>query len=291
MFRQRAFSSIMIVASAVVPAVLGHPILTIALVALAVFGIIEFCRAVEITGSSAGAGLPVILGALLILSVGFGASAVIISAILVVGFLSLLTREIGRQDLTGSTRDWAYSTVAVLYVSVPLAHVPLIRDFEHENGTAGWLETVNGWALTEHPATGLGWLVLIVAVTWLTDTAAYLGGRALGKHKLAPRLSPGKTIEGAASGVIIGTLAGWLVVYAFELPLPAYAGLLIGLLLSIVGQIGDLAESLIKRDLGVKDMGNVIPGHGGILDRIDALLFTLPVGYYLIRVATEITWP
>jgi phosphatidate cytidylyltransferase len=292
-FKQRALSAIIIVAAAVVPAVLGHPVLAIGIAVLAGLGIIEFCRAMR-DGNSSNASpdptIPVILSATLILSIGFGASAIVIAAIIALGLLVIVSAGILRQDYTGSTRSWAYAVAGTAYIAIPLAHVPALRDLEASD-VAAWIDAVNDWALTSHPAAGLAWLVLIVSITWITDTAAYLGGRALGRNKLTPRLSPGKTIEGAVLGSVFGALTGGVAVALLGLPLPVYAGIGIGLVLSVVGQVGDLAESMIKRDIGVKDMGTLIPGHGGILDRIDALLFTLPVGYYLVRLAVEINWP
>ncbi len=126
-----------------------------------------------------------------------------------------------------------------------------------------------------------------VLVTWATDTGAYTFGRLFGKHKLIPSVSPSKTIEGAIGGLIVAVLGAWL--YAQFLLTPfAQLGLsptgilLFGLAIGIVGQVGDLAESLLKRDAGVKDSSRLLPGHGGILDRFDSLLFVLPVAYLLL---------
>ncbi len=120
------------------------------------------------------------------------------------------------------------------------------------------------------------WLFTLMAMTWLSDTLAYFTGRALGRHKMAPILSPKKSIEGAAGG-FVGTL-----IAAFAAKFIAFDFLSIGqvILLAVVGnflaQMGDLSESLLKRSFGVKDSGNLIPGHGGILDRVDALIFAAP---------------
>jgi phosphatidate cytidylyltransferase len=122
-----------------------------------------------------------------------------------------------------------------------------------------------------------------VLLTWVSDSFAYFGGRALGKHKLIPRVSPGKTVEGAVSAVAGTLLAGAaysLVLARFGTYVPSIVeGAVFGLLVSVAAQAGDLAESLWKRDVGVKDSGTLLPGHGGALDRFDSLLFTLPLGY------------
>lgn len=126
-------------------------------------------------------------------------------------------------------------------------------------------------------------LLAPVLLTWVSDSFAYFGGRALGRRKLIPRVSPGKTVEGALSAVIGTLLAGAaysLFLARFNTYVPTVAeGAFFGLLVSVAAQAGDLAESLWKRDVGVKDSGTLLPGHGGALDRFDSLLFTLPLGY------------
>lgn len=126
------------------------------------------------------------------------------------------------------------------------------------------------------------WVTLYVfAVTWLTDAAAFFAGRALGRHPLLPRVSPGKTWEGAVAGLAVGVLVG-----AAASPLvgqDAGTGLWVGGLVSMAGQIGDLVESNLKRFVGAKDSGGILPGHGGVLDRFDSALFAMPAAYYLLK--------
>ncbi|HZK77324.1 MAG TPA: phosphatidate cytidylyltransferase [Gemmatimonadaceae bacterium] len=126
-----------------------------------------------------------------------------------------------------------------------------------------------------------------ITVTWATDSGAYGFGRMLGKHKLIPSVSPAKTVEGAVGGLIVAVLGAWL--YSQFLLRPfAQLGLspigivIFGIAIGVFGQLGDLAESLLKRDAGVKDSSKLLPGHGGILDRFDSLLFVLPVAYLLL---------
>ena len=118
-------------------------------------------------------------------------------------------------------------------------------------------------------------LLLVFILLWANDTFAYLTGRLLGKHKLFVRISPGKTIEGSIGGLVF-TLAGIIVFshYADWLSLKAAIGM--GLIAVVFGTLGDLCESMLKRQAGVKDSGRLIPGHGGILDRFDSVLFALP---------------
>ena len=131
-------------------------------------------------------------------------------------------------------------------------------------------------------------LMFPIAVTWATDTGAYAFGRMFGRRKLIPSVSPAKTIEGALGGVLIAIVGAWLYVMFLLKPFAQLSvlpsGIIIfGLAVGVVGQIGDLAESLLKRDSGVKDSSKLLPGHGGILDRFDSLLFVLPVAYLLLQ--------
>ena len=130
-------------------------------------------------------------------------------------------------------------------------------------------------------------LMLPILLTWATDTGAYFFGRALGRHKLIPSVSPAKTVEGAIGGVVVAVVAAWLYVMFLLEPFAQLSMVPVGLVvfaivISVVAQIGDLAESLFKRDAGVKDSSRLLPGHGGILDRFDSLLFVLPVAYVML---------
>ena len=125
------------------------------------------------------------------------------------------------------------------------------------------------------------WLLLALIVTvWIADTAAYFTGKKFGKHKLAPSISPGKTWEGVYGGLLGVTCYGAILSYCFALPL--IVTLIILWSVSILSVIGDLFESLIKRQANIKDSGNLLPGHGGVLDRIDGLTSGLPIAVYLI---------
>ncbi len=131
---------------------------------------------------------------------------------------------------------------------------------------------------------GVGVLIGVVLVVALNDAAALLIGKRLGQRPLAPDISPGKTIEGVLGGAVVGVVVGWLGLGIIGLhPWSPGSGIALGLLVAVMAPLGDLCESMIKRDLGLKDIGNVLPGHGGLLDRFDALLFVLPAAYYLCR--------
>jgi phosphatidate cytidylyltransferase len=132
-------------------------------------------------------------------------------------------------------------------------------------------------------ALGSKLLTMFFALVMMTDTGAYYTGRAIGRHKLAPRVSPGKTIEGAIGGFLTAVLTGYICKLIFFREAPLTHALLLGAAIGVVGQIGDLAESMLKRGSGVKDSGNLLPGHGGMLDRIDSILFCAPLVYYYSR--------
>ncbi len=130
-------------------------------------------------------------------------------------------------------------------------------------------------------------LVLACAATWICDSFALFGGMKFGKHKLAPHVSPKKTIEGCISGALSSVITGIILFFVFKATYPVPLGLCVftALLASTMGQIGDLAESLLKRMIGVKDFSNLIPGHGGAFDRVDSLLFSIPTTYVCLLLA------
>ncbi len=133
--------------------------------------------------------------------------------------------------------------------------------------------------------TGLEWTLILLAVIWVGDTAALLAGRQFGRTPFAPRLSPKKTNEGAAAGLLAGLLVAALLQYFFFQELPLKHIVAASLLIGAFGQLGDLAESMLKRAAEVKESSGLIPGHGGVLDRIDSMLFAFPVLYlYLLQI-------
>jgi phosphatidate cytidylyltransferase len=131
-------------------------------------------------------------------------------------------------------------------------------------------------------AVGFGLIFWIMIVTWATDIFAYFAGRAIGGPKLAPRISPNKTWEGLIGGMSAAVIAGVFTGFIVHPWNPA-KGFALGLVVAVVAPLGDLCESMVKRDIGIKDMGSILPGHGGVLDRVDALLFVLPAVYYLVQ--------
>lgn len=146
-----------------------------------------------------------------------------------------------------------------------------------------WLSLLASVVLLRREEHGLAWLFLVMAISWLGDTGGYFAGKYLGSHKLYPKVSPKKTWEGVAGGVTLATM-GTFAVRAIGLPeLSVVDCLILGPVLCIAGVVGDLAESMLKRSFQVKDSGWIMPGHGGLLDRIDSLLFVTPLLYAWVR--------
>jgi len=159
----------------------------------------------------------------------------------------------------GATVSLGVTLLGILWIGVPLAHAVFLRD------------------LPDH---GAALLIDVLVGTFVADTAAYATGRMFGSHKIAPNLSPNKTIEGLIGGFVIGTMGFWFA-GLYQDWLSGVDALTIGAAVAAVAPIGDLFESMLKRDLGTKDTGTLFGPHGGLLDRLDAALFTIVVGYYL----------
>jgi len=134
---------------------------------------------------------------------------------------------------------------------------------------------------------GQWWTLAAIVIVVVTDVGAYASGLAFGKHKLAPLISPGKTWEGFLGSIVVATIAGVLLAWLM-LGQPWWLGLILGPMLALVGTMGDLTESLIKRDLGIKDISSMLPGHGGFLDRLDSILPSAAVAYVIFLVVSSL---
>ncbi len=164
-----------------------------------------------------------------------------------------------------SFRDISILLFSTLYITLPLLHIRLVEQMEHGN-----------------------FLIYAVFIgAFMTDSGAYFTGYFLGKHKLIPDISPKKTVEGAIGGVLSCILGfaiwGWVLIFFFEKQVNWYALMPISVLVAIISQFGDLAASMIKREMNIKDYGSIFPGHGGVLDRFDSVIFVAPTLYYLMK--------
>lgn len=195
-----------------------------------------------------------------LLEIGIGAS-------LLVSFLWLFLRK----KLDSAIADWSLTLAFSIYLGWPLSFFLLLRGYD-----PGLIPGNHGtWLFLPR---GAWWLLLLLLGVWGFDSGAFFTGHFFGRHKLAPRISPGKTWEGVIGGIVFSIIA-CLLVGVEPLGVPWYLAIVLGILLGIAAMLGDLAESLIKRQMHVKDSGQFMPGHGGILDRVDSLLFAVVVAY------------
>jgi len=186
--------------------------------------------------------------------------------------------------------NYSFTIPILLTSAVVLSLIWLLLRPQKEGAFIGWAWTIAGilymgWLLSHLVALrglddGRNWVFLALIATFGSDTAAFFTGRALGRHHLAPGISPGKTWEGTIAGFLGAIIVSLL--FTMLLPLGYGQAILLGFLISLFGQLGDLIESLLKRNMGVKDSGSLLPGHGGALDRIDSVVFAGVVVYYYV---------
>ncbi len=280
--RTRSISAVGVVIVSIVPAIFGGPIFAIVMTLIFLIGLSEFTSLSQPIGRS-----PIPAGYLTIpafaIAASFGRSDQAVLGIAAAAVFVPLCLVVFRHDLTLSFVDWAVSSGGALYLGLPLYAVIVTRRIDGDID-AHWLNRLANWSSFDWNAAprGLAWLLTIIVITWLSDTGAYLVGRAVGTHPMLPTVSPKKTIEGLIGGLICASLAGAVATKVFGLGTPIWLGLALGLLLAAIGVVGDLAESLLKRQAGIKDSGSLIPGHGGMLDRLDSLLFTWTAGWFLV---------
>jgi len=266
MLRQRVFGAVLLLPPVLVAAWLGGWWFTglVALfVALATW---ELCRLLAQTGETPLTPLAILLAVALVLEGELSPAPERPTLVLVVGVLVGLVVMLFRRTPHPAS-EWTLTLGAAVYVGLTMRFLARLRGLPD----------------------GFGWLMTAVLTTWLADSGAYFIGRRWGRHKLWPRISPHKTWEGFGGGLAVGILAGTVLTPWLIPGLDWRHGLLIGLTVSLAAPLGDLSESVYKRQVGAKDSSHLIPGHGGFLDRIDSFLFVGPCVYLLALAIAR--WP
>ena len=269
MLIQRIIGAAIIVAVVALPLWYGGLLFTLLIVLVASLAVVELGNMFSHLGyrplyaASVGLTVIVVFDAYVKLNmVGWGITLGVLAPL---AWLTFRPRDLGRGAV-----DWAITLAGPFYLGWTLAHFVLLRQL----------------------IDGLVWVGVALLGTWAADTGAYFAGRALGRHKLYPRVSPGKTWEGVAGGILLSVVAvtAWLALAeGYGLARgpaagisPWVHGVILGVLISAVAVLGDLSESYLKRATGVKDTSQLIPGHGGVLDRLDSLVFSAPMVYYYV---------
>jgi len=244
------------VAFAIAITVAGGLVFTVAMIGIGVLCLREY---LALTGEMRPIARAAYLAvAALIVAAHFG-TAFNVLLVLAASFPLLFAFGADGRHREGVTVSIGITLLGIVWIGIPLAHAVLLRDLPHH---------------------GAALLIDVLVGTFATDTGAYATGRTFGSHKIAPSLSPNKTLEGLIGGFLIGTMAFWFA-GLYQDWLSGVDALLIGAAVAAIAPVGDLFESMLKRDLGKKDTGTLFGPHGGILDRLDAVLFTVVVAYYL----------
>ncbi len=255
----------------------GAPWLTILVAVLAVQGVREFYQ-LRPKGIPP---LPAALGVIWAISLVVGAQGssslisflVISSIILAVGTIACLLWLIAYYTSGKLITASLFLLGGPVYVGFLLGHSLALREI--------------GDSLSESNQAGRDWLLFTLLIVFATDTGAYLVGRVFGSRPLAPVISPNKTWEGAAGGIFFALVIALVVGYALDLANPRWQQIVIGASVGVISQMGDLFESRLKRLSNVKDTGSIIPGHGGVLDRLDSVVVSIPLVYYLLATVFE----
>ncbi len=236
--------------------VAGGVVFALAMIAIGVVCLREY---LAMTEREAPLAIPAYLAvAAMIVAAHFG-SAYNVLMIFAASFPLLFAFAAAGERREGVTVSIATTLLGIVWIGIPLVHAVLLIDLPNHGGAL---------------------LIDVLVGTFVADTAAYATGRMFGSHRIAPTISPNKTIEGLVGGFVIGTMGFWFA-GLYQDWLSGADALIIGAAVAAIAPVGDLFESLLKRDLGTKDTGTLFGPHGGVLDRLDAVFFTVVVGYYL----------
>jgi phosphatidate cytidylyltransferase len=275
--RQRAISAAVIAAVVIIVFLLGQPWLTLGVAVLAALGSLETFRLLPSAGFPVDLLPGIIFAPIAVLAMGLLEPAAAWIALYPAAVLIVLAIDAFRRpDVRDGFLAWLGGSFGAVYASL-LAFIVAILGAAPAIPADAPLEGVLDGGRT--------WLLVLVLTVWSFDTFAYLTGRTLKRGRFLNHISPNKTWSGVIGGTVAAIVVAGLLAWAAGQWLPG--GLLLGLLVAVAGQAGDVAESMLKRSAGAKDSGALIPGHGGILDRVDSFLFAAPVVFgYLVIVAS-----
>ena len=232
-------------------------------------GLIEFYRMARRKGANPLM-IPGVVSGLVLSWFAFWGAGRNLAPVLTLVIIALMIMELLRKDSSNALYRIAATELGVVYVALMASHLVLLRELPR--------------VTMQSYGSGSRYVLLVFLVTWGCDTAAYVIGRRWGRHPLIERVSPKKSVEGSAGGLVFAVAFSLLAKFWFAGFLSLGQSLTFGFLVGAFGQLGDLVESLIKRDVNTKDSSGTIPGHGGVLDRFDSLLFTAPLAYYYLRI-------
>lgn len=257
MLAQRVISAAIIIPIIFVAVYYGDIVLFVLVAAAALVAGYEYIRILRHQGLRPSYVYGLLLIAVLVADAQWPARGLLAVGLALIPLMAL-ANEVFHGNAPGSLNNWALAVAGGIYVGFSLSHCIRLRALDK----------------------GMYWLGVAFLGTWICDTAAYFVGRAWGKHRFYPQISPKKTLEGAIAGLVVG-IVGVMLLSKLLVGLGFGWGAILGLALVLGATYGDLAESVIKRQVGVKDSSQLIPGHGGMLDRADSLMFVFPIVYYL----------
>lgn len=264
---KRVFTATIFIAIMIVTTLLGGVVWSALIYTLIFLGTSELIKLLNSKGIYPLRGLVMFFNLLLVILAYFDKPEYFIHVIIFAFIIVFVTFLFQKRKI--SVNDVATTIFSIIYTGLLPAHFILIRNIKIIGSQQSIIEL------------SMGYLLLVLMVIWTSDIAAYYVGKNFGKKLLCPDISPKKTIEGAIGGTLFGIIMS--ISMGFLINLNLIHSTILGLIIVILAQLGDLCESLIKRDADVKDSGNILPGHGGILDRADSYVFSAPAAYYYIK--------